>query len=465
LISSLSEQDRADFLTSLSDAEAQELLTFWEFWARPEQVMPKGEDWSKWMILAGRGFGKTRTGAETIRDLVCDPKDPKKPGRYKHVAIIGETAKDTRDVMVEGESGLIAVHPKAFRPLYEPSKARLTWPNGARGTLFNATEPDQLRGPQFDLAWLDEMAKWKRADATYDMLQFCMRLGNRPLQIITTTPRPTPLVKQLYAEPECHVTRGSTYDNAGNLAPSFLKEIQERYEGTRLGRQELNAEILGDVPGALWTHEMIRDAQSNELPMFKQIVVAVDPSATDLSNEKKSTSECGIMVVGKDEEGIGWVLEDASAMLSPAGWARHALYLYDRYDADCIVIEVNQGGAMVRQVIKTVDTNLRNVSIKEVRATRGKYVRAEPIAALYEQHRVKHNADADLAVLEEQMSAMTPVGHVSGEKADRVDALVWGLTYLFPNPKLRAAREDVFEGDMWDQGGPDAALGTFGRRG
>lgn len=463
-ISSLSDEDRQTFLKSLTDKEAEVLLYMWEFWAREEQLMPDG-DHSKWLILAGRGFGKTRTGAETVRHLVCHPTDPKKAGRFRHVALIGETAKDARDVMVEGESGLLAVHPPEFRPIYEPSKARITWPNGARATLFNATEPDQLRGPQFDLAWMDELAKWKRADSTYDMLQFCMRLGSKPLQIITTTPRPTPLVKHLVADEETHVTRGSTYDNAANLAPSFLKEIKERYEGTRLGKQELNAEILGDVPGALWTHETLRECKTQSIPELVSIVVGVDPSATDLANEKRSTSECGIVVAGKDAEGIGYILEDASAMLSPAGWAKKALYLFDKWEADSIIIEVNQGGAMVKQTLRTVDTNLRNVPIKEVRATRGKYVRAEPIAALYEQRRVRHIADAELSVLEEQMCAMTPVGHVSGERVDRVDALVWALTYLYPNPRLKAKREDdIFQGDKWDVGSDAAGMGTFGRR-
>lgn len=325
-------------------------------------------------------------------------------------------------MLVEGESGILAVHPKDFRPMYEPSKRRLTWPNGATGTLYNATEPDQLRGPQHDAAWCDELAKWQYVRETWDQLQFGMRLGQHPQQVITTTPRPLPLIKEIMAmrEPQCRVTRGTTMDNAVNLAPSFMQQIIERYEGTRLGRQELNAEILDDVPGALWTRAMIDANRVAEQPEMARVVVAIDPSGTDGKDEG---DDVGIVVAGRGVDGRGYVLGDYTCKLSPDGWARQAITAYHQHQGDRIVAERNFGGAMVAAVIRSADAS---VPFKEVTASRGKAARAEPVSALYEQGRVSHvGAFVDL---EDEMCLMTASGFVGDGSPNRVDALVWALT-------------------------------------
>jgi phage terminase large subunit-like protein len=256
LLSSLTAAQREKILATFSNEELAGLEFDWHFWGRPEQLLPQG-DWLTWLLLAGRGAGKTRAAAEAVRELVCGAT-PLAAGKHERVALVAETAADARDVMVEGDSGILAVHPPGFRPLYEPSKRRLTWPNGAVATLYNATEPDQLRGPQHSLAYCDELAKWALAEETWDMLQFGMRIGERPQQIIATTPRPIPVLKRIMAQPGTIVTRGTTFDNLANLAPTFFTQVVARYGGTRLGRQELNAEILDDFPGALFTRQMIR---------------------------------------------------------------------------------------------------------------------------------------------------------------------------------------------------------------
>jgi predicted phage terminase large subunit-like protein len=343
---------------------------------------------------------------------------------------VAETAADARDVIVEGPSGLLAIHPADYRPKFEQSKRRLTWPNGAVAMLYNATEPDQLRGPQHDAAWCDELAKWRYAQETWDMLQFGLRLGDRPRQVITTTPRPIPLIRDfLTREGEgVAVTRGSTYDNRANLAASFFKTIVKRYEDTRLGRQELNAEILDDIPGALWTRAMLDAGRVTgaALPPMQRIVVGVDPAAKASSSSDK-TSETGIVVAALGEDGRGYVLDDLSCRLSPAGWARKVAAAFDRYSANAIVVEINQGGAMVETVLRAERAGL---PLRQVRASRGKTVRAEPIAALYEQGRVSH-AGA-FPALEDQMVLFTPFGIEGDGAADRVDALVWALSDLFP---------------------------------
>lgn len=431
MLASLSEEERAEWLTKLSIEEQAALRWKWDFWARPNQLEPEG-DWATWLILAGRGFGKTRTGAETIRKWVCG-STPLSAGQCQRIALVAETAPDARDVMVEGESGLLAVHPPDFRPIYEPSKRRVTWPNGAIATLYNATEPDQLRGPQHDAAWCDELAKWRYCQATFDQLQFGMRLGERPRSIITTTPRPLPILRKMVAEAQKEngsvtVTRGSTFDNFDNMPKSFFKEIEDAYGGTRLGRQELEGEILDDIPGALWTRESIDDHRLKESPDLERIYVAVDPAASS----HEGSDETGIVVVGfaRDSDGYarGYVLADGSLKASPEEWARKAVSLYRQYEADKIIAEKNQGGAMVEAVIRSVD---RSVPIELVHASRGKYVRAEPISALYEQGRVHHVGRFDK--LEDQMCLFS-VDNIRDENTgspDRVDALVWGLTKLF----------------------------------
>lgn len=445
LADSMSPEELEDFYASFSDDEMEALDYDWSFWGRPEQQEPPG-DWRIHLTLAGRGYGKTRLGAEWVRSCVCGPT-PLAGGRYKRVALVAETAADARDVLVEGESGILSVHPKDFRPTYEPSKRRLTWPNGAIATLFNAVEPDQLRGPQADAAWCDELAKWRYIDETWSNLQFGLRLGSNPRALITTTPRPVPLlrelVKQYQANPNgpVHVTRGSTYDNIGNLAAPFIQQLREKYEGTRLGRQEIDAEILDDSPDALWRRAKIDEervtgsgrttyhkGQPFELPDMRRIVVAIDPAgvAGGKGNVPEG-AETGIIVAGLGVDGRGYVLEDGSCGMDPGGWAKRAVFLFDKYDADVIVAETNQGGDMVEH---TVRTERRTIPYKGVHAARGKATRAEPVAALYEQGRISHVGF--FPKLEDQMVVTTPFGPEGGCTIDRVDALVWALTSLFP---------------------------------
>jgi phage terminase large subunit-like protein len=417
-IESLTKPQRQTLKTALTDEEAAALLYEWQRWARPSQLPPKS-DWLVWLLLAGRGFGKSRTGAEWVRAEAERDKTAR-------IALVAPTAADVRDVMVEGESGILAISPPWFRPIYEPSKRRLTWPNGAMATTYSADEPDRLRGPQHSKALCDEVASWRYPE-TWDMLQFGLRLGVKPQTVVTTTPKPTKLIRDLLARKDCHITRGSTYDNRSNLAKPFLEAIVKKYEGTRLGRQELYAEILEDIPGALWSRRSLDENRVDKAPNLIRKVVAVDPPATSGEN----ANECGIVVVGMDEAGRAYVLDDWSAQASPDEWARKVVAAYRLHDADLIVAEVNQGGEMVAQVIRSV---LPDAPIKMVRATRGKYIRAEPVSALYEQGRVKHVGS--LATLEDQMVGFTPeraADRKDGFSPDRVDALVWGMTELFPD--------------------------------
>ncbi|MDE2469813.1 MAG: DNA-packaging protein [Bradyrhizobium sp.] len=411
LLSSLPEADRAAIQAEYTSAELSRLEYDWPFWARPSQLAPPGR-WRTWMLMAGRGAGKTRAGAEWIRAQSATR------GR---MALVAPTAGDVRDVIVEGESGILATSPPWNRPLYEPSKRRLTWPNGAQATCYSAEEPERLRGPQYEAGWCDEIASWRYPEA-WDMLQFGMRLGKNPQVVVTTTPKPIKLVRDLLADSATVVTRGSTYDNRANLAPAFLEQMVRKYEGTRLGRQELNAELLDDMPGALWTRDMIDRATVRAMPEMRRIVVAVDPATT--SGEK--SNETGIIVAGLGADGLGYVIADLSCKESPDGWARRAVSAYRFYKADRIVAEANQGGDMVRSTIHTVDAS---ASYKAVHASRGKYTRAEPVAALYEQDRVKHVGM--FAALEDQMASfVTDLDRRAAGSPDRVDALVWALTEL-----------------------------------
>lgn len=419
MLASLPAAERAKWLGQLSTEVKAELRWRWSFHARPNQLPPEG-NWLTWLILAGRGFGKTRTGAEWVRMMACGAS-PLAKGRASRIALIAETSADARDVLVEGESGILSVHPRDYRPLYEPSKRRLTWPNGAVATLYNATEPDQLRGPQHDLAWCDELAKWQYARETWDQAQFGLRLGDNPRICVTTTPRPIPLIREIMGDAMTVTTRGKTTDNAGNLAASFMVQMRAKYEGTRLGRQELDGEILDDVPGALWTRAMLENAAITDLPDMARIVVAIDPSGTGGADD--DGDEIGIVVAGRGIDGRGYVLEDLSCKLSPDAWARRAIEAYHRWGADRLVAERNFGGAMVASVIRTADAQ---VSYKEVVASRGKSARAEPVAALYEQGRVSHVRG--LSALEDQMTLMTMSGYDGEGSPDRVDALVWAIT-------------------------------------
>jgi phage terminase large subunit-like protein len=346
-----------------------------------------------WLILAGRGFGKTRSGAEWVREQV-------ESGRARRIALVAETAAEARHVMVEGESGILAISPPHCRPIYEPSKRQLRWPNGAVATTYSGDEPDQLRGPQHDAAWADEPAKWKYPAAAWDNLEFGLRLGPSPRVVGTTTPRPIPLLRQLLRDPMTVVTRGSTYDNIPNLPSTFIARMRNKYDGTRLGRQELHAEMLEDVPGALWTRQLIEANRLSEVPCdVQRIVVAIDPAVAS----GEGANETGIIVAGLGVDGQGYVKEDMSGRMSPGRWAQMAVHAYHHYGADRIVGEVNNGGDLIGNVLCTVDGN---VAYRAVHASRGKVVRAEPIAALYEQGRIHHIGV--LPQLEEQMCLFVP---------------------------------------------------------
>ncbi|MGJ0619704.1 MAG: DNA-packaging protein [Methylocystis sp.] len=410
---SLPPEQRLRVLAGLSQSEARALLFDWRAWARPEQVAPQGS-WSFWLVLAGRGFGKTRTGAEWVRE---------KKEKCGRIALVAPTAGDARDVMVEGESGILACSPSWDRPRYEPSKRRVTWKNGARATLYSAEDPEALRGPQFSAAWADELCAWPYAQETWDMLQFGLRLGRNPQCAVTTTPKPIKVLKDLIVNPATVVTGGSTYANRANLAEGFFAQIIRRYEGTRLGRQELLAEILDDVPGALWTRAMFDKHRIRAAPELRRVVVAIDPSGA--SGDDDASNSIGIIGAGLGIDGRGYVLTDRTCSLSPAGWGRRAVDAYHEFKADRIVAEQNFGGAMVEHVIKTTDPK---ASFRAVVASRGKVVRAEPVAALYEQGRISHvGAFSDL---EDQACQMTESGFVGDGSPDRVDALVWAITDL-----------------------------------
>jgi phage terminase large subunit-like protein len=421
ILAGLSDKERQEYLSSLTPDQLAKLKYYWDFWARPAQKEPDGDWWTTWLILSGRGFGKTRTGAETIRKWVCGDS-PLSPGRCSRIALVAETAADARDVMVDA---ILHAHPKDTRPIYEKTNRKLEWPNGALAFTYNATEPDQLRGPQHDGAWVDELAKFKYMQATWDQLQFGLRLGIHPRQIVTTTPRPLPLIKTLINDKRTVITRGSTYDNAANLAESAIEFLKETYGHTRLGRQELDGELLEDIPGALWNQANLDANRRPEAPgQLDRIIVAVDPAA---SSEEKS-DETGIVCVGlaKDGDGYsrGYVLADRSLKGTPDEWAKAAVSLYREFEADRIIAEKNQGGEMVEAVIRAAD---RNVPITLVHASRGKLVRAEPISALYEQGRVHHIGRFDK--LEEQMCMFSTDYDRKNGSPDRMDALVWGLTF------------------------------------
>lgn len=418
-------QKLIELFAALTDEEAILLQYQWSFWARPQQLPPPitpETSWLTWLILAGRGFGKTRSGAEWVRDLVEHHK-------YRRIALVAEDAGDARDVMVEGESGIMSVCPPWNRPTYEPSKKRLTWPNGARATIYSADDPEALRGPQHDAAWLDELCKWRYQQEAWDQLQFGLRLGKRPVQCITTTPKPTKLLKEIVKRKSTLITKGHTYDNLDNLAASFREAIVSRYEGTRLGRQELDAEILDDNPNALFHMPLIEAARKkkSEVPEdLHMTVVAVDPPATGNAN----SDECGIITASRDIPNTNhahfYIHNDSTVQgRSPEGWAAQAVSAYYKHQANAIVAEVNNGGDMVESVIRSVDPTVRVI---KVRASKGKWIRAEPIAGLYEQGRVHHVGS--FPTLEDQMCDFDPSGTVEGKSPDRMDALVWALAEL-----------------------------------
>ena len=416
-------------LASLDDATLAFVLADWLIWARDDQLPPHaadgGGDWRVWLILGGRGAGKTRAGAEWVRAKALGIP-PLGAVRAERIALVGETLADVRRVMVDGVSGLLAIHEAHERPLLEASKGQLVWPNGTIAQMFSAEDPDSLRGPQFDAAWCDELAKWRRAEEAWDMLQFGMRLGPSPAVAVTTTPRPLPLLKAIMADAATAVTRAATTANAAHLAPSFIAEMERRYAGTALGRQELLGEIVDEQSGSLWRRDWIESARVRTCPELRSIVVAVDPPVTATAN----SDACGIVVAGIGPDGRAYVTADRSLQgRAPHVWARAAVRAYREFMADRVVAEVNQGGDLVIAILRQID---EAVAVRTVRATRGKWLRAEPVAALYAEGRVAHVGVH--ATLEEQMLAFAADGLANGRSPDRVDALVWALTDLMVEP-------------------------------
>jgi phage terminase large subunit-like protein len=412
-------------LTKLKDNETDVFNNWWDVFAHAHQMPPaltdNGTDWTTWLLMGGRGAGKTRAGAEWIkaRALGLGPFAARAASR---IALVGQSEHDVREVMIEGVSGVLAVHARHDRPLWVPSRKRLEWKNGAVAYAFSAEDPESLRGPQFEVAWADELAKWRYAEAAFDMLQFGLRLGDRPRQMITTTPRPTPLIKTLMKDRATVVTHAPTRLNAYHLAPAFLQNILSRYGGTRIGRQELDGELIDERPNALWSRAMIETCRIDAAPALKRVVVAVDPPVT--SGERADA--CGLVAAGAGEDGTIYVLADETvSRVTPVGWASKAVALWRRLQADALIVEVNQGGEMVRSVVGQVDNTVPVVS---VRATRGKWLRAEPVATLYEQGRVKHVGS--FPELEDEMCDFDLSGLSSGRSPDRLDALVWAITSL-----------------------------------
>jgi len=410
LLASLPKTEREAYLNSLSPEQAYAINYDWDFWARPKQQFPEG-DWIAWLILAGRGFGKTRVGAEWVRN-----KAEKK--LVARIALVGETVADCRKTMIEGDAGILAVSRPDFMPKYTPSTREVKWPNGVIATTYSGEEPDQLRGPSHEAAWVDEIAKHKYGADMWDNLMFGLRLGQNPQAIVTTTPRPIKIIKDLVKDPTSHVTRGTTYENLKNLASAFAKKILAKYEGTRLGRQELNAEILDDNPDALWTHALLDRHRVKVAPDLIRIVVAIDPAVSSGGD----AADTGIVVAGLGVDRHGYILEDATCHETPAGWAKQAIAMYDKWRADRIIGEVNNGGEMIEYTVRSIEPR---VSYKSVHASRGKMVRAEPVSALDEQGRIHHVGV--FADLEDQMCDFT---RDSTDKKDRMDARVWAITEL-----------------------------------
>jgi len=374
------------------------------------------------MMLGGRGAGKTRAGAEWVRARVEAPQEAQKARR---IALIGETYGSARAVMVEGPSGILAVSPPDWRPQFMPSRNLLVWPNGAEATLFSAERPDALRGPQFDAAWCDELAKWRHDEETWDMLQFGLRLGQQPQQVVTTTPRPTKLIKRLLGDSACVVTRAATIDNQANLAPGFVDKIVGRYRGTRLGRQELEGDMIEEMSGALWSRALLDRQRSSAPEKLVTTIVALDPPASI----GPKADICGIVVLGLGADGFAYVLDDRSVQgLTPNQWAERVRAAYRDHQAEALIGEVNQGGELVREIVMR---EAPDIVFEPVRAIVGKLLRAEPVAALYERGRVFHVGVFE--PLEDEMCSYA--GH--GKSPDRLDALVWGVSWIICCPNRR----------------------------
>jgi phage terminase large subunit-like protein len=427
-LAALTNDELDELLGEMDAEEALQLLYDWNTWARTNQVRPQFQpepmvDWFVWLLLAGRGSGKTRTGAETVREWVEEADEPIR------IALVGQTSADVRDVMLQGESGLLTISPPWNMPVHQPSQRRVTWPNGSYAILFSGDAPDQLRGPQFHKAWVDELAKYQYPQETWDNLEFGLRLGEHPQAVVTTTPRPIPIIKDMLEDEQVKVTRGSSYENISNLASTFIRRVIRKYEGTRVGRQELHAEVLTDMPGALWSYAMIEQARVRHVPEMTRIVIGVDPAVTS----HEDSDETGIVVCGKGTDGLGYVLRDLSGRYSPEKWAEKVSGAFYEYKADRVVAEVNNGGDLVETVLRSYD---RNIAYKAVHASRGKIARAEPIAALYERGLMRHHGQ--FAAMEDQMTSYNP-GDVPTDaqrrkakqlSPDRMDAMVWAFTEL-----------------------------------
>jgi len=415
-LATMSPEARARALDRLGESEAAALMKRWPFWARAGQLAPEG-DWRVWLLMAGRGFGKTRAGAEWVRAIA-------EADGTARIALVGATLDEARRVMVEGESGLLAIAPAAERPRFEPSRRRLAWASGATATLYGASEPEALRGPQHSHAWCDEIAKWAYGQAAWDNLALGLRLGTKPRVVATTTPRPVPLVRALIARGDVAVTRGRTADNRAHLPGDFIAAVEAIYGGTRLGRQELDGELIEEAEGALWTRATIERCRARAAPEPARVVVGVDPPA----GAGVGSDACGIVVAALGRDGQGYVIEDASVRgASPEGWARGVAEAAARHGADRVVAEANNGGAMVASVLAAADARL---PVKLVHASRGKSARAEPVALLYERGRVRHVGA--FPALEDEMAGLLANGEYvgPGRSPDRADALVWALTAL-----------------------------------
>lgn len=431
------------FASKLAKKEAEQLYFDWYLWARDDQLPPNLQpknaraNWQNWILLGGRGAGKTRAGAEWIRAMALGIKPFATKPAWR-IALIGETFNDVREVMLEGESGLLNIHPPQQKPTYIASRKRLEWPNGAVANLFSAEEPESLRGPQFHVAWCDEFAKWQYDEQVWDMLQFGMRLGDNPQIVITTTPRNKKQLKNLLSSEKSFVSKASTFDNRQNLAAIFLHNINENYAGTNLGRQELYGEIIEDRQGALWNSDLIeklrRRKKDYDYADFNRIILAIDPPAT---SHKKSNA-CGMIVAARGNDKKAYILADITMeAASPIKWATKAVQTYHQFNVDRIVAEVNQGGEMVETILRTVDAN---ISYAAVFARKDKKSRAEPVAALYEQGRIHHIGMFEL--LEDEMCNFDQQIAASQKSPDRVDALVWAVSHLLLNgadnvPRIR----------------------------
>jgi phage terminase large subunit-like protein len=409
------------WIAAIPDAQIQGIHASWRLWARPGQMPPPGA-WDNWLMLAGRGFGKTRAGAEWVNSLALAGDGDTR------IALIAATGDEARHVMIEGESGLMNVGLRQERPQWQPSLGRVTWPNGAQAIIYSGSNPDGLRGPQHHYAWCDEIAKWAHPHATWMNMKLGLRLGVQPRVLATTTPRPSALLRMLIADPQTTVTRGATADNA-LLPHAFVTAVTQLYGGTRLGRQELDGEMIADAQGALWTRDLIDRCRTPPGAIAEdpvRVVIGVDPPAGTLSGT--GGDACGIVVVALGRDGVATVIADASvAGQSPEGWARAVAVAAARHKADRVIAEANNGGAMVSSVLRAADAAL---PVKLVHAAHGKVTRAEPVSLLYEQGRVRH-ADA-FPELEDELCGLTTGGgyHGPGRSPDRADALVWAVTAL-----------------------------------